>query len=142
MVFAQVGDFKVKSNPAPYSSIISSGGTTIVPALGLIVQIEKGKVSGFFWDEGCVACLDKPACSEIDLAWVDGVSKKETYSTCAKSDCSKEEAGCTLKVYVYWAGTDAKGKYMESAGYRLTNFKRQNAGDIWNSMSTASGVSA
>ena len=104
------------------------------------MQIDEGKISGFMWDEGCVGCEELDTCKTIDLAWEDATAKTAKFQTCSKTDCTKEEPSCTLKVFVYWAGTDAKGKYMESGGYRLSNFKRQNADDIWKSMMAVTGA--
>ena len=106
--------------------------------LGLVIQMENGVAAGYIWDTTCDACSDSGTFSciaDYPMKWTDVDSKNLTKSFCGRTYCAEADAtNCDLRVFVSWVGTDAKGKYLESAGYRLSNFKKQNIGDIYAAM--------
>ena len=132
-MFAQLGTSTTKSAPALYLN-----KEKVVSVLNLIIQMEDGKVSEYVWDTGCNGCegtADFTCINNFPMTWTDGDAKNQTASFCGRNYCSETDAGqCDLRIFVTWVGTDSRGKYLESAGYRISNFKRQNVGQIYASM--------
>lgn len=138
LVFAQIADSTVLSPPALY---LSQNDSKVVPALNLVIQVTSGKISGFIWDTGCLGCATTDTClSGRTLNYKDSSqSYTWTDSYCSINYCSTTDTDpCDLRIFVTWVGTDSNNKYLESAGYRLSNFENQNIAAIWASMKTLS----
>ena len=133
-IFAQAAMSKL-SDPVPYIS-----GTTgkVVNVHSLVISMEEGVVSGYFWDTACNGCEDTAACQSVQTEWfqspTEGI-RSATNSYCVNScSSSATDTACDLKIFVTWVGTDVKSKYLESANYRISNFKRQNIEQVFSSM--------
>lgn len=81
--------------------------------LSVVIILDEGKVDEVVWDSGCYACED---------------------SNCIKGNCgipiNECQAGtnnCDFSAYVSWYGTDANGRYLLSAGQRLSQFQSVSA---------------
>lgn len=138
LVVAQIGNDQTLSTPTLY---LQRSATAVVPVLNLVVQLTNGQVSGFTWDGACLACSGASNCLSTAVTWTDpdktGTTQSSSDSWCTKTFCaSSSYADCDLRLFVSWVGTDSKGKYLESAGYRLSNFQSQNIAAIYGSMSS------
>ena len=107
--------------------------------LNLIIQLDGGAISGYIWDTGCLGCESSSTSvclNSASFSWKDGANtftKSDSY--CAVNACSDSNLSlCDLKLFVSWVGTDSNNKYMESAAYRISNFKQQNIEQIYQSM--------
>lgn len=100
-------------------------GTHMVHLLSLVINLHDGFVHSFAWDSSCEGCGPN-ACIQskkaIDLqqgtqSWDDlgGACGAET------GGC-RDGAGCDMKVFVTWAGTDKEGRHCTSAGMRMSKF--------------------
>lgn len=115
-----------------------------------IISVDKGKVNGIAWDDGCHFCAHTycdtntfdygtsnstiPDSSE-DCFWEDNRICVDPTDPSLVSDV------CQLQVYVVWAGTDSKGNNFQSQQKRLGNFAGRSVGnyitDTSNTFTTA-----
>jgi len=90
----------------------------VVPFWTIIFQLDMGRVVQVTWDSGChgcsaeTKCVDNQACS-VPVSWC------------------QSKADCDLKMYVGWFGTDKNGRYLTSAGKRLSRFRGQSVKDAF-----------
>eukprot|EP00462_Mataza_sp_D1_P001702 CAMPEP_0175092840 /NCGR_PEP_ID=MMETSP0086_2-20121207/2678_1 /TAXON_ID=136419 /ORGANISM="Unknown Unknown, Strain D1" /LENGTH=238 /DNA_ID=CAMNT_0016365731 /DNA_START=46 /DNA_END=762 /DNA_ORIENTATION=+ len=99
-----------------------------VPFWTAIIELRDGFVQSINWDDGCwgcdresAACLDK-TCSV-------------PHSECFDESTRSGAVNCDVKVYVGWFGTDKNGKYLTSAGKRLSRFRSTSLQDLFNAAS-------
>lgn len=79
----------------------------------MVIVLDQGRVSEVVWDTGCYAC-PPDRCIEGNCAIV-------------QDDCQASTGKCDFSAYVSWYGTDAKGRYLLSAGERLSQFQSTSA---------------
>ena len=81
--------------------------------LSVVIVLNNGLVDEVVWDNGCYACSEEQ---------------------CIKGNCgiplNECQAGtnkCDFSAYVSWYGTDKNGRYLLSAGQRLSQFQSTSA---------------
>jgi len=81
----------------------------VVPFWTAIIQLKDGLAESITWDDGCYGCSDLP-CYE---------------ATCGirNINCYAGKVDCDIKIYLGWFGTDKSGRYLTSAGKRLSRFR-------------------
>ena len=87
------------------------GNWWVFTQLSLVIVLDEGLVSELLWDTGCYSCEDAN-CIEGNCAL-------------SISDCS--DNNCDFSAYVSWYGTDSNGRYLLSAGQRLSQFQSTSA---------------
>lgn len=87
-------------------------GRFVVPYWNLIIDLDKGVVSGLSWDNSCGDC-EKKRC-------VAGQQCGVKYSDCLEG---VDGLSCDVKFYVAWRGTDAEGSYLTSINNSIRNFR-------------------
>merc|ERR1712154_113525 len=85
--------------------------------VGCII-LDQGRVDEVLWDEGCYACSESSC--------IDG--------NCAinQDDCQAGTNKCDFSAYISWYGTDKNGRYLLSAGQRLSQFQSTSAESYYN----------
>ena len=81
--------------------------------LSLVLFVDEGKITELIWDKGCYACEDAN-CIEGNCA-------------IPLTDCVATTNNCDFSVYLSWYGTDTDGRYLLSAGQRLSQFQKTSA---------------
>merc|ERR550534_2147807 len=110
-VFIEIGD-KVSAE-GTLARHQSGDSKYLNSVMTVIIYLDDGKVDKIMWDDFC----DSSACDCIDNA-------QGTTKMCGLSDqdCANTSNNCDIKAYVTWFGTDKDGKYLTSAGQRLSRF--------------------
>jgi hypothetical protein len=115
------------------------GHDRVYPFLTAIVDVDKGKVTGIAWDDGCVFCgadqcvenmynFDGQLASEIGVKAPNaGCHFKEEYCNKVQADQKVDENSsqsplCDIFIYVVWTGTDSSGKAFQSSSKRFSAF--------------------
>eukprot|EP00483_Globobulimina_turgida_P001596 UN01598 len=90
-----------------------TGQSWIFTQLSVVIILDQGKVDEVLWDNGCYSCGEENC--------VEG--------NCAMShkDCEPGTNKCDFSAYISWYGTDANGRYLLSAGQRLSQFQSVSA---------------
>jgi len=89
----------------------SNGHVFVVPFWTVIVQLNNGALDFIWWDDGCFGCGGAQCIN--DFCGID--------SNSCKPD---GESDCDVKMYVGWTGTDDTGRFLVSAGKRLSRFRQ------------------
>lgn len=95
---------------------------SVAPFFTMIFEIKDGTPTAISWDDGCFGgstgcptslCYDKHNCAV------------------KRSTCIGEKHECDLKFYAGWFGTDKNGRYLVSAGRRLSRFRGYSLNDAY-----------
>ena len=91
----------------------SDGKLWIFTQLSMVIVLDNGLVSELIWDEGCYSCS----------------SDKCIKGNCAIpiNECQAGSGNCDFSAYISWYGTDSNGRYLLSAGQRLSQFQSTSA---------------
>jgi len=95
-----------------------TGDVFIFTQVSVVVLLDQGKVDEVIFDTGCYSCPEDRC--------IDG--------NCAirQDECQAGTGKCDFSIYVSWYGTDAKGRYLLSAGERLSQFQSTSANTYYN----------
>eukprot|EP00484_Ammonia_sp_Unknown_P028275 CAMPEP_0197027052 /NCGR_PEP_ID=MMETSP1384-20130603/7042_1 /TAXON_ID=29189 /ORGANISM="Ammonia sp." /LENGTH=238 /DNA_ID=CAMNT_0042455843 /DNA_START=39 /DNA_END=755 /DNA_ORIENTATION=+ len=85
--------------------------TWIYTQMSLVIVLDNGKVDEVLWDKGCTGC-DAENCIKNNCA-------------IPVSECNVNN--CDMSAYISWYGTDSGGRYLLSAGQRLSQFQSASA---------------
>lgn len=101
----------------------------VVSFYTLIIELDRGKVSQMFWQDGCYGCGGDGNCWVKEPNPAPGMPiHNHSWCTNAYSLCSIVDGGaansvsCNIKIYLAWQGTDEKGNYLMSAQTTIKNF--------------------
>eukprot|EP01083_Nonionella_stella_P197937 727253_1 len=81
--------------------------------LSVVIILDQGHVDEVIWDTGCYSC-DAAHCIKGNCA-------------INQDDCQAGTNKCDFSAYVSWYGTDGTGRYLLSAGQRLSQFQSVSA---------------
>lgn len=98
-----------------------TGKLWVFSQLSVVIILEMGRVKEVIWDDGCYACgEDSERCVEGNCA-IDA-------DTCGRGGNNH----CDFAAYVSWYGTDRNGRYLLTAGDRLSQFSEGSAKSYYN----------
>lgn len=84
----------------------------VAPVFSVVVDVDDGEVHAVEWDNSCSDCSGD--CLE-----------RSGEEVCAQSLCANlTSPDCDPKVYVSWIGKDKNGLNLESAGHRISAFRK------------------
>jgi len=92
----------------------------IVPFWTAIINLKDGIVTEIIWDDGCYGCA-----SDYCIEQTCGINHNKCRAQGGSSNCD-------LKVYLAWFGTDKNGRYLTSAGKRLSRFRNYSVNFAFN----------
>lgn len=81
--------------------------------LSVVIVLNQGLVDEVIWDNGCYACSEDQCIK----------------GNCAIpiNNCQAGTNNCDFSAYISWYGTDKNGRYLLSAGQRLSQFQSTSA---------------
>lgn len=103
-----------------------------IPVYTAIISVEQGTVIGVTFDEGCFFCPEADTTvSCIGNTYINAtgsIADSPVYRSCA-STCTG--AGCDLKLYLTWTGTDIRGNFFTTANLRFSRFRQFGIGGLY-----------
>eukprot|EP00483_Globobulimina_turgida_P005123 UN05133 len=90
-----------------------TGKSWVFTQLSVVIILDQGHVDEVLWDKGCYSC-GEDTCIEGNCAVL-------------QDDCQAGTNKCDFSAYISWYGTDTDGRYLLSAGQRLSQFQSVSA---------------
>jgi len=111
----------------------------VVQFLNLVVNMRDGRIHSFAWDNSCAACGPARCLMSSKLLNTStGATSDQHFESGAcgleYSHCAPNTVNCDLKIFISWAGTDANGKNLRSAGVRLSKFTGMTLRSVYESV--------
>jgi hypothetical protein len=92
----------------------------VAPVFSIVVDVDSGGIHSVEWDNSCSDC-------DTDCMERGGEE------VCAQELCANlTSPDCDPKVYVSWIGKDTNGLNLESAGHRISAFRKFSLYDTYN----------
>lgn len=122
-VMAQMQFNELYSMQAPY---YNNGENWVFPVMNLMIQLDQGKVSNYFWRNTCLGCSGNDVVNTCETKSLTStiINPADTSSTttatynqenCKRTKCSADFKDCDLRIYVTWSGLDSEGKNLLSS---------------------------
>ena len=126
-IVAQLAGEKMFSTQSPY---MNAAQEKVFWLQQLIISLNGGKLSSYYWDNNCAGCTDK--CEEQYTTSTDYLGEAYEYKkkNCYVSYCkltSDTTYYCDLRIMVMWSGTDKNDDNLTSSTYRISNFVNQSS---------------
>lgn len=117
---------------------IYTSGSHVAHILSLVINMRKGMIHSFAWDNGCAACGSErcmKSALSLDQSMVPGAEKFNTGS-CGRTyvTCEDPKTPCDMQILVTWAGTDRDGRHLQTAGRRLSKFSGTTLNSLYETM--------
>jgi hypothetical protein len=96
----------------------------VVPYWTIIINVNKGKITGISWDDGCFTCSG--------AACIDSTCGQKAIFGAGDNFCDTPPNDCGVKLYVGWSGTDNNNNYLMSSGMKLSQFTKYSAMQAFN----------
>jgi hypothetical protein len=114
---------------SPSKVWLSEDGGFVFPVHTAIVAVVDGRVQAVAFDEGCAGCgVRSGYCGANTLVPAEGrVSCFVPRAACVDTPrpANPDANSCDLKVFVVWAGEDARGAFFTSSSSRLCECARE-----------------
>eukprot|EP01017_Pseudomicrothorax_dubius_P021688 TRINITY_DN2333_c0_g1_i1.p1 TRINITY_DN2333_c0_g1~~TRINITY_DN2333_c0_g1_i1.p1 ORF type:complete len:173 (-),score=36.52 TRINITY_DN2333_c0_g1_i1:287-805(-) len=131
-IVLQAGPSTTSSNKAFYV-LNDRDGSFVIPVFSAYVRVNAGVVTKVEWDNGCFTCDSGNCKTYIPFKYNDN-TQLDPESNCFDPECLTKTKDCDPKIYISFVGTDRDNNKLESAGLRLSAFRKYSLSDSYGSV--------